>query len=169
MQFHFFTVPAQFPEENQQELNGFCAQHRVLAIEKHFVNLGAGSYWSICVSTIEGNSQHLLKAGQSKRTSIDYKEILSESEFLVYAQLRDLRKAVAKQDGIPVYAVFTNEQLAEMITRRVTSQTEMAQIDGIGKARLEKYGRTFLTLLQSLQSVRGDDENHLAADETPPN
>lgn len=44
MQFHFFMISAQFPEEGQQALNTFCAQHRVLTVEKHFVDLGAASY-----------------------------------------------------------------------------------------------------------------------------
>ena len=44
---------------------------------------------------------------------------------------------------------LTNEQLAEMVTRRTLTQTDLASIEGIGKARLEKYGTAFLNLLKT--------------------
>lgn len=46
--------------------------------------------------------------------------------------------------------IFTNEQLAKMVTERVTSKRAMAAISGIGQAKLEQYGPIFLPLLQKL-------------------
>jgi superfamily II DNA helicase RecQ len=59
-----------------------------------------------------------------------------------------LRKSLAEQEGVPAYALFTNEQLAEMITRRVTTTAALGKVSGVGKARLEKYADTFLNLLK---------------------
>ena len=42
-----------------------------------------------------------------------------------------------------MYALFTNEQLAEMVTRRTTTIAALGEIDGVGKARIEKYGKYF--------------------------
>ena len=47
---------------------------------------------------------------------VDYKEVLSPADFALFAKLRDWRKATAEQEGIPVYAVLTNEQLAAIAT-----------------------------------------------------
>ena len=78
---------------------------------------------------------------------VDYRDVLSADDFSLYSRLRDVRKQIADAEGVPVYAVFTNAQLAEMITRRLTSATGLAEIDGIGKARLDKHAAQFVPLL----------------------
>lgn len=159
MKLQFFTVPAKFPEEIQQRVNAFCTQHRVLTIDKQFVNLGNESYWSICVTVMEGDNLGAAKPINGKREQVDYKEILGERDFALYVQLRNLRKTLSEQEGIPAYALFTNEQLAKMVTQRVISLAELAQIEGVGKARLEKYGRAFVDVLLTAQDgnvIRND-------------
>jgi len=147
MKYHFFNIHAQNPDAGQEALNTFCGQHRVLAVEKQFVALGDNSFWSICVTTIDGMNKP--NTASNKRDRVDYREILNEQDFAVYAELRNLRKTLAEQEGVPAYALFTNEQLADMVTRRTLTQSELASIEGIGKARLEKYGETFLNLLKT--------------------
>lgn len=156
MKLQFFTVPAKFPQEMLHELNAFCAQHRVLNIDKQFVNIGNESYWSICVTVMESSIESLVKHPAAKRDSIDYKEILGEEDFAIYIQLRNLRKTLSEQQGIPAYTLFTNEQLASMVTQRANSLSDLAKIEGIGKSRLEKYGESFLS---TLQSARGNSSN----------
>ena len=48
---------------------------------------------------------------------MDYKEILKSEDFAVFARLRDLRKEIAQAEAVPVYTVFTNEQLAQLVDR----------------------------------------------------
>jgi superfamily II DNA helicase RecQ len=160
MKMHFFIVPAKWPEQAQETLNAFCAQHRVMTLEKQFVDLGVESYWSICVTFIEGINPAPAESVANRRDRIDYREVLSEQDFAIYAQLRNLRKALSEQEGIPAYALFTNEQLAEMVTRRVKSESEMAKIEGVGKARLEKYGSAFVQALKT--SLPEQPENNYA-------
>jgi superfamily II DNA helicase RecQ len=69
-------------------------------------------------------------------------------EFAIFSQLRQLRKELAEQEGIPVYAVFTNDHLADMVRQRIVSLAGLKGIDGIGQARLEKYGEAFLRILK---------------------
>ncbi len=146
MKFRFFTISAQSPETGQQALNAFCAEHRVVSVDKQFVAQGVESYWSICVCYTEG-ADSVRSALSGKRDRVDYKEVLSESDFAVYAELRSLRKSIAEQEGVPAYALFTNEQLAAMVTARATTLSALGEIEGVGKARLEKYGALFLPLL----------------------
>jgi superfamily II DNA helicase RecQ len=164
MKLQFFTVPAKYPEDVQQLLNSFCAQHRILTIDKQFVDLGIESYWSICVTIIESNTQISMCAVGNKRDRVDYKEVLGELDFAVYVQLRDLRKKLSEQEGIPAYALFTNEQLAEMVKQRVKSIAELAQIEGVGKARLEKYGKIFVDMLNTARRSHGIRHNETPAD-----
>ena len=57
-----------------------------------------------------------------------------------------LRRAEA--EAVPPYAVFTNEQLAAMVTGRVADEAGLAAIDGVGPARVERYGARFVAALQ---------------------
>lgn len=152
MRFRFFTIAAQAPESGQDALDAFCAQHRIVALDKQFVGQGTESFWSVCVTFVPGGESALAAAG--KRDRIDYKEVLSEQDFAVFAELRNLRKAMSEQEGVPAYALFTNEQLAEMVTKRVATLAAMGEIEGVGKSRLEKYGGPFIGLLKASLAAR---------------
>ena len=89
-------------------------------------------------------------AGAGAQGKIDYREQLSAAEFAVFSRLRDERKKWAEVEGVPVYAVFTNAQLAEMVKRRVRSAGELGKIEGLGPARMEKYGARLVALLADL-------------------
>jgi superfamily II DNA helicase RecQ len=43
-----------------------------------------------------------------------------------------------------VYAVFSNEQLAQIVSRQCQSLADLAQIEGVGQARVDKYGSAIL-------------------------
>jgi superfamily II DNA helicase RecQ len=147
MKFQFFTFPAQAPEAGQQVLNRFCSEHRVLAVDRHFAADGGQSYWSVCVTYIEG-AEALPGGPAGRRERVDYRELLSPEDFAVFAQLRDLRKRLSDQEGVPAYAVLTNEHLAELVTRRATTLAAIGEVPGIGPARVEKYGDAILGVLQ---------------------
>ena len=154
MQMHFFAIPALDPQTAQDELNRFCASHRVAAVERQFITAGLDSHWAVCVTLAAGTGPlpDGLKAAERRSataTRIDYKEVLSEADFALFAGLRTWRKAVAEREGVPVYGVFTNEQLAAIVQQRVSSLTQLGRIDGIGPARLERYGAAVLAHLQS--------------------
>jgi superfamily II DNA helicase RecQ len=131
-------------------LNAFLRAHRILSVDRHFVQDGANSIWAICVSYL-GDANRPLVAG-AKRPKVDYRDVLSEADFAVFAKLRNLRKELAEKEGIPAYALFTNEQLAEMVQRRVGGLNAIKEIEGVGDARIEKYGAQFLALLKAQES-----------------
>ncbi len=161
MSQHYFSVPALDSALAQAEFNRFCADHRVLRIEQHFVADGAQSFWALCAVVIEGRgplpaalkrSGHAARADDAAHSAIpaskvDYKQVLTESDFTVFAALRNLRKALAEQEGVPLFAVFTNEQLAAIARQRCDSLAALGQIDGIGAARLQRYGAAVLQAL----------------------
>ena len=100
------------------------------------------------VEYIDENSS-FEKSGRKSR--IDYKEVLSESDFVIFSKLRDLRKELAAAEGVQLYTIFTNEQLAEMVTRKVSMKTELSKIDGIGDSRITKYAEKFLKVLNEYE------------------
>jgi superfamily II DNA helicase RecQ len=159
MEYHFFAIPALDPRPAQDELNRVCSGRRVVSVDRQFVAAGAESFWAVCVSIAPGDGPlpDELKVPERRSgargngaapTRVDYKEVLSETDFAVFAELRTWRKEAAERDGVPVYSVFTNEQLAAMVRRRPDTLTALGEIEGIGPSRLDRYGPTVLERLR---------------------
>ena len=64
----------------------------------------------------------------TKGKRIDYRDVLSEADFAVFKRLREWRKQVAAAEGVPVYTVFTNEQLATIVTTRPASLPALGKL-----------------------------------------
>ena len=122
MQLRFFAIPATDPAAAEAALNRVLAAGRVVSLERQFVADGAASFWALCVTLAPGPGElpAALKGGGGRR--LDYREVLDEADFAVFARLRMLRKEVAEAEAVPPYAVFTNEQLAAMVTGRVADE-----------------------------------------------
>lgn len=68
-----------------------------------------------------------------------------------FERLRQLRKKLAEQEGVPPYVIFHDSVLKQMCQVLPTNRSEMRQIKGIGEQKLEKYGDHFLAILQEEQ------------------
>jgi superfamily II DNA helicase RecQ len=149
MQLKFFTIAIHDGADAEAELNRFLTAHRIIAIDRQFVSNGANSAWSVCVSFDNASPTGAARSAMARRGKVDFKDVLTDAEFAVFARLRALRKERADAEGIPAYAIFTNEHLAEMVQKRVTSATALREIPGVGEARADKYGAAFLPILQA--------------------
>lgn len=136
-----FFVPLVDEGREQEALNAFLRGHRVLAIEKAF----AGHGWSFCVEWLEGS----VPMSDWKAKRIDYRQILSPEVFARFAQLREQRKTIAQEEGVPPYLVMTDAQMAEAAKPEVLSLESLRSIEGFGQARLEKYGSRLLSLCEN--------------------
>lgn len=148
MPFEFIQIPANGQGSAKEELNKLLRNGRIASVKKEFVSNGEDSFWAFCIEYLDG----VLGSERSRTSSttgpkVDYKEILSEKDFAIFVRLRELRKALSEKEAIPAYSIFTNEQLAAMVTGKVDSLTGLGAIPGIGAARLDKYGKLFLELL----------------------
>jgi len=147
MKVKVFTISCLAPLLAEEELNRFIASHRVSSIERQLVADGAASFWTVCVTWTDGEASS--PADGAKRGRVDYREVLSPDEFSLYDRLRTLRKQRADAEGLPPYAVFTNEQLSAMVRQRVMSPKALAAIEGVGEARLARFGAAFLEMLRA--------------------
>ena len=134
----------------ETELNAFLSCHRIVTMERRFVEDGADSFWALCVDYLNGEPGGPVHGapGRSER-KVDYKEVLSAEQFETFARLRLLRKELADKEAVPVYAIFSNEQLAEMVKTKADSKAKLKAIDGVGESRIEKYGDAFLKALNT--------------------
>ncbi len=141
MAYRFFQVPVHDCGGFGEGLNRFLRGHRVLSVDRRWVDAGTESYWSFCVDYLEPAtaSGPLARAAGESRGKVDYREVLPPEEFAAFVKLRALREAISKEAGVPVYVIFTNEQLAAMIQKGAASKADLGRIDGIGEARIQKY------------------------------
>lgn len=154
--FHF-SVPCE--AESEAELNSFLAGHRVVNVTHHLVPRSDGATLLFVVEYLDANGGGDSAKSSGSKARIDYREKLSEADFEIFRQLRDLRKQMAEAEGVPVYNVFTNAQLAEIAEKRIVSRSRLEKVDGVGQARIDKYGDRMLTRCLQLTGGPGSSDN----------
>jgi ATP-dependent DNA helicase RecQ len=81
---------------------------------------------------------------------------LGPGDTRLFEALRDLRKRLAAEAGVPPYVIFGDAALLEMSRRRPRDEAEFLQINGVGQVKLERYGNAFLEAITTAQNARGD-------------
>ncbi|HWO11688.1 MAG TPA: ATP-dependent DNA helicase RecQ, partial [Polyangiaceae bacterium] len=66
----------------------------------------------------------------------------------IFEQLKQLRRALADERGVPAYVIFSDATLLEMAAHRPTTPGQLLAITGVGPTKLERYGAAFLEVLQ---------------------
>lgn len=140
MQLKVFSIPVINPGDMEEEANRFLRAHRVMTIDRQFTAEGGG-YWTVFITYQDGTNAPSVASGRSGK--IDYREVLSPEEFGRFARFREIRKELAAQQGIPAYAVFTDEELAQIARMNEATVEQIAAIKNVGK-RAEKYGSAFV-------------------------
>ncbi|MFZ0598508.1 MAG: DNA helicase RecQ [Flavobacterium sp.] len=71
--------------------------------------------------------------------------------------LRKLRYEISKDEEVPAYVIFSDAALRQMETLRPMSDEEFLAIDGVGKAKLEKYGSEFIDAIVYYEKVKKEN------------
>ncbi|HET6192770.1 MAG TPA: DNA helicase RecQ [Trebonia sp.] len=78
---------------------------------------------------------------------------LSAADAAVFEQLRGWRGATAREQSLPAYTVFQNATLRAIAIARPATLAELAEINGVGEAKLAKYGEAVLDLLAEVREA----------------
>ena len=62
----------------------------------------------------------------------------------LFAVLRDVRKAVAEEQGVPAFVVFHDSTLSDMCLKRPTTIEALLNISGVGRVKAERFGKRFI-------------------------
>jgi ATP-dependent DNA helicase RecQ len=62
-------------------------------------------------------------------------------------QLRELRKQVGKQKGVPPFVIFQDPSLEDMTLKYPITLKELANVHGVGEGKAKKYGNDFIALI----------------------
>ncbi|MGE3963094.1 MAG: HRDC domain-containing protein [Planctomycetota bacterium] len=147
MRFRLFQYPLPADPE-LPDLTACIASHRIASVTHHVVSTVGGGMLVFVVEAVDARTPDGSAANGASK--VDYRELLSEPQFAAFCRLRSLRRAIAEEEGVPVYAVFSNAQLAEMVRRRARAEDDLMQLAGVGRARVARYGARFAPLLEEL-------------------
>jgi len=88
------------------------------------------------------------KRARSGAASVGGSAIASAEGSALFERLRALRKRLADEHGLPPYVVFHDVTLREMAARRPLTLNQFAQLPGVGRAKLERYGDQFIAAMR---------------------
>ena len=66
----------------------------------------------------------------------------------LFSILKDLRRKIAKQHGLPTYVIFQEPSLDAMATTYPISIEELQNIPGVGPGKAKRYGQEFIDLIK---------------------
>ncbi len=92
------------------------------------------------------------KAAKPRR-QVALEDPASES---LFQALRAKRFALAKAQGVPPYVIFHDATLMEMAQAKPRSLDDFARLSGVGQAKLERYGATFLAVVADYDGGLGE-------------
>jgi len=83
-----------------------------------------------------------VRTKSSKKVEVEYNSAL-------FAILRQKRKELADESGVPPYVIFSDKTLTEMAAYFPQSLESLLNISGVGQAKLKQYGHAFVEVIKA--------------------
>ncbi|MEW6209735.1 MAG: HRDC domain-containing protein [Acidobacteriota bacterium] len=131
---------------DDEPLREFIKDKDVHSIRDHFFIRNDMPYLAMTV-TYSMPAQPLPQTKNDAKKDESWRELIAEKDMPLFNTLRDWRNERAKKEGLPPYIILTNRHLASIVAARPESLTKLAEVEGIGKARTEKYGKDILKMM----------------------
>jgi ATP-dependent DNA helicase RecQ len=77
-------------------------------------------------------------------------ESLSDQNQAQFQALKELRRQIATERGVPPYVIFHDSTLLAMLTHKPETPEQMLEISGVGQKKVEQYGAQFLERLHAI-------------------
>ena len=81
------------------------------------------------------------------------KPVVEQQRDELFEILRQLRKTLAQEKGVPPYIIFTDVTLEAMAQVKPISAQDLQQVHGVGEAKLAAYGEYFLEAIRDYVSA----------------
>ena len=88
------------------------------------------------------------KIGRTLKESIPTHIYSGENAELLY-RLKQKRLTLAQDQGVPAFVVFVDTVLYQMVERKPKNRDDFLNLVGVGPAKLEKYGDSFLSVINN--------------------
>ncbi|MDL2231422.1 DNA helicase RecQ [Porphyromonadaceae bacterium OttesenSCG-928-L07] len=85
---------------------------------------------------------------EENEEKIQEKGGVSALDATLFAILKDLRKKIAKTNNLPPYVIFQDPSLEDMCIHYPITLEELANIQGVGTGKAQKYGKEFIEIIK---------------------
>ncbi len=103
----------------------------------------------LSMDALKGNATVSLFAFKKKQAAPKKIEKVIEVEDDLFQMLRKWRAGQARTQGIPAYTILHDKTLKELSSAKPTRIELLTEIDGIGKAKKEKYGAAIIEMISN--------------------
>ena len=97
---------------------------------------------------LELREDRKLKTSRKKRR--DTAAPLATADQSLFEALRERRKQIADRLDLPPYVIFHDATLRQMAEVRPKTEVDLLSINGVGEAKLERYGQEFLEVIAAV-------------------
>lgn len=80
---------------------------------------------------------------------------VQQGDEALFERLRQVRRDIAQEDGVPPYVIFPDTTLRQMATVCPMDKRSMLGITGVGEVKFERYGARFLDAIQGYLETEG--------------
>ena len=77
-----------------------------------------------------------------------------ETESEIFENLRELRRELARERGVPAYIIFGDATLRDLAMKRPSTPEDLLLVSGIGLKKLDSYGKRILEVIRRHSAVR---------------
>ena len=103
-----------------------------------------------------------INEAQKKERGARVKSSELEYDRSLFSLLRNKRKELADEAGVPPYVIFSDKTLVEMAGYFPQSRESLLNISGVGKVKHERYGNDFLAIIKDYCRANKIDEKFKA-------
>jgi len=123
-----------------------------------FENFGAMRLTEACRPILRGEQPLMLrkdlrvektKTGKLVKSTHKSKTINS----MLWDALRNKRRELAESQNVPPYVIFHDASLMAMMEHKPETLAQLSLLHGVGKRKLERYGKQFLAIIQEFKGT----------------
>lgn len=97
---------------------------------------------NIRVTVRKPKEKEIAAAGRGKKARST--DALTSAGYQLFERLRQLRTAIAKEEGMPPYIIFSDKTLIDMCVKMPSDRRGMLAVSGVGENKFGKYGQRFI-------------------------
>lgn len=150
---------------DDEPLRAFLAGKEIVSIKEQFFFKDNVPYWSVML--MYKSKPRLIDLSKKSQEKVEdkkyaYRSVLTEESTPLFNLLREWRNEKAKKAGYPAFYLFNNLQLAQIAVKKPETLTQLASVEGVGKAKIKKYGEEILgiaRILKEQQKIEKPDED----------
>ncbi|WP_186670157.1 DNA helicase RecQ [Sporosarcina sp. BP05] len=117
-------------------------------ISESYLGVENGQFPTIYVSE-QGKDVLTGKVTVNRKVTVITTQVANDDP--LFDQLRALRMKLAQEAGVPPFVVFSDKTLRDMSARMPITNDDFLEVNGVGLAKLERYGEAFMEEIKTFQ------------------